>query len=129
MREIEFRGRMANGRWVYGDYCRLFRGLKMNGNSYNHFIFENNKHCEVDPTTVGQYTGLRDRDGKEIYEGDILAGGQLHSTNGFSIDNEYGARVYFDGGMFKCGTISLVSIARKGRVIGNIHDNPEPIKA
>ncbi|GHU09555.1 phage protein [Spirochaetia bacterium] len=69
MREIEFRGkRKDTGKWVYGFYYQ-FAEIE----DY-HRIFENNYRCgvAVDPETVGQYTGLRDKNGVKIFEGDIV---------------------------------------------------------
>lgn len=73
MREIKFRGRrLDNGEWVYGYFiklsdgvCRIFSPMKdtTQGEFYN---------WQVDPATVGQFTGHRDKKGREIYEGDIL---------------------------------------------------------
>ena len=64
MREIKFRGkRLDNGEWLYGSLVIL------NG---RYFIFDDANRHEVDPTTVGEFTGLKDRKGIAIYEGDVI---------------------------------------------------------
>ena len=124
MRDIEFRGkRTDNGEWVHGN---LVRGCD---EKYVYIVeFGNRELCRnyvnVNPDTVGQYTGLTDKNGTKIFEGDIVAipayGGGKHK-----------AVVYFKGGKFAVdgSNYGFKDIAPKRmEVIGNIHDNPEAMR-
>lgn len=125
-REILFRGKdKATNQWVYGDYTHN-EGLN------THYISRNvnntsRKAWEVDPDTIGQYTGLKDKNGKKIFEGDIVRlGGDFHY---FIFNIEYGSFVAasIKGGIGIClfqRTITNCGYA----IIGNIHDNPELMK-
>ena len=127
MREILFRGkRIDNGAWVYG-FVRMY------GGKYPPQIAtlpdEDGvcKHCEVVDCTVGQYTGLTDKNGKRIWEGDIIPVWEQ--------GEEYPYKVVYCADCFMLsmldseqGSYPLSVKCNTSEVIGNIHDNPKLIE-
>lgn len=121
MREILFRSKRKNdGKWVYGFYLN-----RSNDKEDIHCIMEKfpaTKGQHVMPETVGQYTGLTDKNGKKIFEGDIL---NCHSLDGV---NDFRNRIVVWSELFLCFKADKPLYGdglQIYEVIGNIHDNPE----
>ncbi len=125
MRKIKFRGkRLTDGKWIYGDFFRN-RGLSFIAADG---IVENPlaswHDYNVDPETVGQFTGLCDADGKEIYEGDII-GGSNGSINGYHWP--FTRQIKWDDATcgFNTPKWGYMDSTHYYEILGNIHDNPE----
>lgn len=147
MREILFRGkRMDNGEWIEGTLYQIAENL-------NPFIMLSNMHgCsfEVDPETVCQFTGLTDKNGTKIFEGDIVRDISVYTAHLTMF--ERGKETKEDVEKYRYfGKVSVVSFETEDHgscgccyhmfsgsgfeakdvditcceVIGNIHDNPE----
>ena len=129
MREILFRGkRTHNGEWVYGDFVR---GNERKSLRDSIFVYDSETQSfndyEINPSTLGQYTGLTDKNGKRIFEGDIAK-----VLQGKDKDIAY---VGFENGAFmlypKTGNIYERTLWEYWyndwdvEVVGNITDNPE----
>ncbi|MCR5037910.1 MAG: YopX family protein [Bacteroidales bacterium] len=137
MRTIKFRGKDNKGKWLYGDLLH-WHGAEDNpwiqtGAKGQFNVMKAIGRCVV-PETVGQFTGLLDRNGKEIYEGDVFTFGRLtgiitwHPDGYWCIHTSRSEIEYCSyntlGEMIK----HLNSNNIEYGVIGNIHDNPELIK-
>ena len=149
MREILFRGkRVDNGEWVIGYYVQKQDPLLV-GAAYHCILTQEKDSCgclmstvswyNVTPESIGQYTGVKDKNGKRVYEGDIVV---AHITQNALTHTEKYKGIYevkyhdkhcyfylakrknnilFDGNW----RYFLSEI----EVIGNIHDNPELLEA
>lgn len=150
-REIKFRGKgIADNEWYYGDLIQVESGR------VHYFIIQDYEikeerielnTCaspEVIPETIGQYTGLNDKNGKEIYEGDIVTGSDYPFIDEDK-QNYVGIVVFYDdvaqfGYEYKCirkdkrGISNGINnefeanenlVCEDLEVIGNIYDNPE----
>ena len=122
MREIKFRGkRKGNGEWVYGSLVAI------DMESVTIWTEDHVAHL-VDPKTVGQYTGLKDKNGKQIYEGDVLINPKGIRGEIKYVPEHAAFLAYWkhDG---ECGYDYLdKGILMKCEAIGNIHDNTELLK-
>lgn len=145
MREILFRGkRVDTGEWAYGDLVHI------ENKSYISYYYESElstfindtieydgisivgvaPFVEVDPFTVGQYTGLNDKNGNKIFEGDILKIFEGSEDNGYKICNVYSYKgvlcVDYETSEWDFNALAFLDSDNvfTFEVIGNIYDNP-----
>ncbi len=137
-REIKFRGKVVHhdsmtnpdDGWVYGFYDQdLYNG------EIKHYIISCPMIWRVIPETVSQYTGLKDKNGKEIYEGDILVSKCLEYVTGYLEvlwSDEVAAFLAEDYNEYRQTTGNLEYLSgfdtKFYTICGNIHDNPELLK-
>lgn len=142
MRDIIFRGKQHTDKmWVFGGVdcttdkvpyiCKRARYRPDTRDWNTAEYYEKNPHytracVEIIPETLGQYTGLNDKHGKKIFEGDIIIYNDTYKYRVFWSDNE--CAFYVEG-------VNHIDIDRLGNlygkyseIIGNIHDNPELLK-
>lgn len=110
MREIKFRGKAMGGHWFYGLLTK--KKIRNSGKVMFAILTDENAIGATVPVledSIGQFTGLYDCNGKEIYEGDILQ----------TLEGDSTTTVTFDNGCFTCDRDVFLEEAQ---VIGNIHD-------
>lgn len=122
MREIKFRGKRTDtGEWVFGDLLHVQRintkeEAEQSGRRTKPAVRIAN--YDVEKVTIGQFTGLYDKNGRAVFEGDLLSGYDYVIVVG-----------WLDGGFCDCKSDIIEPLMYLGvedrEVIGNIHDNPE----
>ena len=135
MREIKFRGkRIDNGEWVFGSliqapndlYHKVFIVVDASVRYDTTYVGNDDSvrvssvMFAVDPKTVGQLTGLHDKNRREIYDGDIIRYTVYDRTEVLS--------VFLNKGCFKTKISNLFAVHAICEVIGNIYPNPELLK-
>ena len=128
MREIKFKARSIaddhKGKWIYGFY-EHYAG---------DWIWDKGDEWEVDGETVGQFTGLKDKNGKEIYEGDILAMPEISKEVYWIVGWKAMRGFMHDGEDMPVGFTITSNIPQhihpdviNLEIIGNIHENKEKL--
>ena len=126
--KVKLDGTPVESKWVYGGICQF--------NEDRSIIYQTEPEFQkysVYTDTVGQYTGLKDKNGRKIFEGDIV---RLFNRNGQEIMS-YVVEWYSDCSMFVLDCIDFdmefdtdftVFYGDEFEIVGNIHDNPELVR-
>ena len=134
MRNIKYRGMSADKSvWFYGDYIKretgqIYRDDKLEDDGVMHLIVDNDLIQEVNGLTVGQDTGLKDKNGKDIYTGDIVGYSTFNLKGVVKYDIKNGCLVVnINNGT--TGRLTHKTINEcKLKIIGNKYENPELLK-
>lgn len=131
MRTIKFRAKTTNGEWVYGHYS-TGGFIHADGTETARHLIHADILYDVNPDTVGQFTGLVDRNGREIYEGDIIISDEYkhtcHYVRYMESEAMFVAMIIGSSLDEYCGIRQLWIDKFSKKIIGNIHDNPELLK-
>lgn len=123
MREILFRGQnIETGKWVVDNSVLFFRNSTKIYGALNGW-----REVEVFPETIGQYTGLTDKNGTKIFEGDIVKRHWFDRDCIYRIDYDKGLAAFI--GQRSASYITFDYDAVEFEVIGNIYDNPELLRS
>lgn len=141
MREILFRGkRIDNGEWVEGDliasrYISPYQngelsinGTYVNGKCVDGIVWGEGTFYSIAPPTVGQYTGLKDKNGKLVFEGDIIKWDYAYNEGkSYQVIYDVGGACFSASREHNGDNTSTIfyNDEQYAEVIGNIHDNPE----
>ena len=134
-REIKFRGKPIEGELPTGEKLHggFVYGSLLQGNGLCQILAPIEgafKNYKVDPDTVGQFTGLCDKNGKEIYDGDIIKiTGSNEAKHVAYSDKEAAFGIQYPDGDFFAFAYDVTGVSEACyEVIGNIHDNLELLK-
>lgn len=135
-REIKFRGKTESNQFIFGDLIQYENGdtaiWEKEITGYGYEATQISNRTKVDKETIGQFTGLLDKSGNDIYEGDIVKAPLLDPIFGDVIKDAFcNAEIRFNKGSFVVSyykrehNIYLSDLYKRIEVIGNIFDNKE----